>query len=79
MDVMQFHRTFYLRRNNQAWWTAKREDNGTWKVHFHADFVSSTDWVAEDDADLMAKVAADMARWIEAVQARYEQLASNTL
>lgn len=70
MEVMQFYRTFECRRQNQAWWTAKKQDDGSWRVHFHADFVPSTDWTAVDDADLLAKVAVEMTKWQAAVQER---------
>lgn len=72
MDTFQINRTYVKRRPNIAWWNAKKREDGLWHVNFNADFVPSENWVAKDDAELMARIAVDMAKWVEAIDAKFK-------
>jgi hypothetical protein len=66
MDQFQVSRTYHRRRPNEAWWDCKFKD-GVWKVHFHADYAESTDWMAVDFSNLMKKIECEHNTWLSAV------------
>jgi hypothetical protein len=68
MSVMQVYRCFHWRRGNQAWWDAKKHEDGTWHVHFHADYVPSDDWVVGNDQQLFAQIEQTHELWIASVK-----------
>ena len=70
MDRIQLDRSYTNRRQNHAWWDARQKADGTWNVHFHADFVPSTDWVASSVADVFAGIEAEHNGWIEKIDQR---------
>ncbi len=55
-------------RTKRAWWDCKQQDDGSWTIHFHADFVPSEDWTC-NDVELMLELAESMARWLAALDA----------
>lgn len=77
MSAMQVYRCFMLKdkadpaywRENNAWWDAKKNEDGTWRVHFHADRVPSDDWVVGNDAQLFEQIEKTHELWIASVKA----------
>ena len=72
MDQIQVYRCVERRRPNQAWWNAKLQEDG-WHVHFHADFVPSTDWQAVDTAELFARLEAEHDAWVAVIDQKQPQ------
>jgi hypothetical protein len=76
-DQIQIFRSHTNRRVCQAWWDARKAptDYGMiWKVHFHADYVPSTDWTAYSFDEVLAEVCKEHARWKQIVDARFPNM-----
>jgi hypothetical protein len=74
METFQVTRSYYLRRMNYAWWNAKKHDNGNgmWHVHFHADYVPSRDWTAQNEYEVLVGISLDMMRWMIFLQKHFK-------
>jgi hypothetical protein len=57
----------------RAEWDAILHDDGLWRVHFHADYVPSADWIAQSLTEVMAKITADMVAYEESMKAKWHQ------
>jgi hypothetical protein len=73
MDIIEFYRTYHLKRQNEARWTAKKQADDTWRVHFRADFVPSTNWTAPNYMTVIVMMAVEMDNWMAAVRNRFEK------
>jgi len=69
----------FKHRRARAYWDAKQQENDSWKVHFHADYVPRTDWIATDMTDLVNKIKAEHDAWFAAVEKRIEERLSTTM
>jgi len=68
-DVFQIYRSFHYGNNiKSAYWDIDHLENGSLKVHFHADLAESTDWIAETLHELFNGVETEMANWVSAVE-----------
>lgn len=67
MNTFQVYRSYEIRRDNQAWWDAKKTNAG-WNVRFHADYVPSTDWTCAEH-ELFAKIEIELNAWKLTVEA----------
>ncbi len=65
-NILMLERTYHRVRDNFAWWKAVQNVNGDWQVHFHADYVPSTDWTCVD-SELFSKIGAELTAWKLAV------------
>ena len=71
MNKLQMYRSHQTHRTNSAWWDAKQQVSGEWKVHFHADRVPSTDWIAFTEAEMFEKIQEELASWITVLERNY--------
>ena len=63
-NVIQVYRQVIINgRRKRAWWDCKLTDDGSWRVHFHADCVPSTDFFVADN-NLFETVKAQHDLWI---------------
>jgi hypothetical protein len=67
VDTVQVTRTYRNFRTNQAWWTAKKQEDSSWRVNFHADCVPSASYVVTSDAELFRRIEQDHTVWMAAV------------
>ncbi len=62
-DIIHMYATCWTHRPNKAWWVAKKQADDSWRVHFHADYVPSTDWTAPNESEVIARILTEMQKW----------------
>ena len=62
--------------NNATWEAHHQQDTYMWKVHFHADYVNSSDFEATSVEDMLLRINQDYKLWQEAVDKHWTALTS---
>ena len=61
-------------RSQNAHWDCYKQEDGTYKVRFWADRVESTEWVASDFLDMLAKVNDQRVAWEQHLDAIFADM-----